>query len=227
MAIDGAPPAGLTQAEPLPPLSPPGYPIHLTVAPNTAPNQFWALPVVGMGVKLVILVPHLVLLSLFGLWVALLQLVLWIPVLFRGRYLALGYRHVGGALRWSARVSAYLYGLTDRYPPFSLASDAGGYPVDLKIVEAPASNRFFAVPLLGAAVRYALLIPHLLVLSLLVYVATSVVFGWLWFPVLFGGKYPRWGQELVASFVEWQIRVSAYLYGLTDRYPPFEWDWSD
>jgi hypothetical protein len=50
-------------------------------------------------------------------------LVMWIAlwaVLFTGHYPDGMYRFVSGALRWNTRTSAYLYGLTDRYPPFRL-----------------------------------------------------------------------------------------------------------
>lgn len=205
-----------------------GYSIHLQCRPNAGPNPFYALPFLGMGVKLVMLVPHFIVLELLALWVGLLQLVLWIPVLFKGHYPDLGYQHVGGFLRWSARVYAFLFGLTDRYPPFTTQSEpALDYPVDLVIHTTEARSRLFAVPLLGIAIRCILLVPHLVVLSLLGYVVTSVAFGWLWFPVLFASKYPHWGHDLVASYVEWSMRVNAYMLGLADKYPPFEWDFTE
>ena len=42
---------------------------------------------------------------------------------------------------------------------------------------------------------------------------------WLW--VLFGGNYPSWGRQLVGGTMAWTVRVFAYTYGLTDKYPPF------
>ena len=39
---------------------------------------------------------------------------------------------VAGTFRWIYRVYGYVYLLTDRYPPFSLAEDPG-YPVRIEI----------------------------------------------------------------------------------------------
>ena len=52
--------------------------------------------------------------------VMLTQLFLWIPVLFGGHYPKWGYGFVGGYVRWTTRVTAYHFGLTDAYPPFTL-----------------------------------------------------------------------------------------------------------
>jgi hypothetical protein len=70
----------------------------------------------------VLLIPHLFVLALLGFAVALTQFFLWVPVLFGGVYPKWGYAFVGGYLRWSLRVMAYFYGLTDRYPPFRLTN---------------------------------------------------------------------------------------------------------
>jgi hypothetical protein len=43
----------------------------------------------------------------------------------------------------------------------------------------------------------------------------------LWIPVLFAGRYPRWGYALVGGWLRWQLRVNAFFLGLTDEYPPF------
>jgi hypothetical protein len=39
--------------------------------------------------------------------------------------------------------------------------------------------------------------------------------------VLFTGQYPGWGFSLTAGTLRWTMRVYAYVYGLTDQYPPF------
>ena len=86
-------------------------------------NRLWAIPVLGIAVKLIILIPHLLILAVLGAVVELLALVTWIPVLFGGHYPSWGYEVVGGTLRWNANVEAYLAGLTDRYPPFRLGGN--------------------------------------------------------------------------------------------------------
>ena len=55
-------------------------------------------------------------------------------------------------------------------------------------------------------------------LSIIVYLLQLI----LWIPVLFTGQYPSWGRDLVGGFVRWSTRIYAYIFGLTDEYPPFQ-----
>jgi hypothetical protein len=42
-------------------------------------------------------------------------------VLFAGAFPAGMHRFITGVLRWNLRLNCYLYGLVDRYPPFSMS----------------------------------------------------------------------------------------------------------
>ncbi|HEX6511643.1 MAG TPA: DUF4389 domain-containing protein, partial [Chloroflexota bacterium] len=97
------------------------------------------------------------------------------------------------------------------------------YMVQVSVEIPPHSNRFWAVPVLGLAVKLLILIPHIVVLYVLQIVAVAVTLV-LWIPVLFGGRYPDWGYQLVGGTVRWSTRVLAYIDGLTDRYPPFSFE---
>ncbi|HVA23858.1 MAG TPA: DUF4389 domain-containing protein [Chloroflexota bacterium] len=226
MALDSTVSGGESFAGPS--LEPPasGYPINVTYDRQPRRQRFWAIPLLGILAKFIILIPHLIVLYVIQFVVRLVQLILWIPVLLGGHYPLWGYVLVGGTIRWSTRVTAFLFGLTDEYPPFTFrsASDEGRvYAVQVRM-EIPAhNNRFWAVPLLGLVVKVVILIPHLIVLSVLgpvIYLVALV----LWIPVLFGGHYPNWGYQLVGGTIRWSTRVLAYLDGLTDRYPPFSFD---
>ena len=85
-----------------------------------AQNQLWGIPILGILVRLVLLIPHLVVLTLLGIVVGILMLFTWVPVLLNGRTSGVMVRWVGGYYRWSLRVTAYAMLLTGRYPPFSL-----------------------------------------------------------------------------------------------------------
>jgi len=96
----------------------------------------------------------------------------------------------------------------------------GPYPVRVDFDIPPHNSRFFAIPLLGFLARYVMVIPHLIVLSLvgiLVYLSQVV----LWLIVLLTGHYPRWGYALVGGYIRWATRLLSFMFGLTDRYPPF------
>ena len=186
-------------------------------------NRLWAIPVLGFTVKLIILIPHLIILSVLGTVAELLALVTWIPVLFGGHYPSWGYDVIGGTLRWGANFSAYLYGLTDRYPPFRLGQAAEGeepYEVDVDFNVPEEHNRLWAIPVIGIVIKLIILIPHLILLYVLGIVATVLALV-TWIPVLFGGHYPSWGYEIIGGYLRWNTRATAYLFGLTDQYPPF------
>lgn len=70
--------------------------------------------------------------------------------------------------------------------------------------------------------RAVLTIPHLIVLFALAIAAMPVlVIGW--FGALVLGRLPGWCAEFLTGYVAWTIRTTAYLYLLTDTYPPFGW----
>jgi len=96
------------------------YPVQVTFDIPPSNNRFWAIPVIGIGAKYIILIPHLVVLYALGAVVGVLQLGLWVPVLFGGKYPEIGHTMVGGYIRWGLRVASFFLGLTDRYPPFAL-----------------------------------------------------------------------------------------------------------
>jgi Domain of unknown function (DUF4389) len=203
--------------------STPGYPVQVTFEPPQSANRFWAIPLFGFLVKLVVLIPHLMALAFLMAAVALAQLVLWIPVFNRAEYPAWGQTLVGGTIRWAVRVEAFFLGLTDKYPPFSLGADSGvpdSYPVRVTIPAQPAYSRAWAIPVAGLLVKVVLLIPHFIILRILQFVVGALQLV-LWIPVLFKGNYPTWGYQLVGGYIRWSARVTSYLLGLTDQYPPF------
>jgi hypothetical protein len=205
------------------------YPVQVDCVVSESPNRFWAIPLIGLLAKLIILIPHIVILYLLGIVVALLQLILWIPILFTGAYPTWGYTLVGGVIGWTARVSAYTYGLTDLYPPFSLqsptepapAAKVQAFPVTYSVHAAATAARWPAIPLIGLLIKLIILIPHLVIIyALNIAVTLAMLVIWAW--VLFAGVYPGWARTLVVGYLRWSIRMQSYLYGLTDAYPPFQ-----
>jgi len=195
------------------------YPVRLDAEFPQHPSRFWAIPIIGYVAKLVILIPQIIVIYVLALVAGLAQLVLWIPVLLNGRYPRWGYALMGAYLSRWIRLAAYLYGLTDQYPPFSTGEV--DYAAVLHIEAVDSVARWQAIPLIGFVVKVVLLVPHLIAvygLSL----AASVILLAAWAPVLFKGSYPRWAFGLLCTTLRWSVRVQAYLLGLTDRYPPFQ-----
>ncbi len=196
-------------------LSTGAYPITFSTAPPLSPSRFWAIPIIGILVKVIILIPHFIVLYFLGIVVGVSHLLIWIWVLFGGQYPGWGFGLNAGYVRWIMRLQAFVYGLSDGYPAFSM--DAPG---DVYIERPESSSRFWAIPIIGILVKCVLLIPHVIVLyALSIAVSACQLVIWIW--VLFGGVYPGWASTLVGGTVTWTARVYSFGLGLTDRYPPF------
>jgi hypothetical protein len=196
------------------------YPTDVQYPSPENRNRLYAVPVVGLLLRAIMLIPHLVVLYVLNIIVGLLQYVLWIPVLFTGRYPDFGHLLVGGTLSWQTRVMAFYLGLSDKYPAFSLADPGGTEEAHMLLQPAPTANRLYAVPVLGFVVKAIMLIPHLIVLYVL-YLIAMVVMLVAWIPVLLSGTYPSFATTMVGGTLRWYTRVYAFYFGLTDAYPPF------
>jgi hypothetical protein len=187
------------------------YPVLLEVEPP-APQRRWTVLL-----RFLLAIPHLFVLFFLSVASAVVSIVLWFAILFTGRAPAGMLRFLYGVQRWSTRVSAYMYLLTDRFPPFSLQEEPR-YPVRLTVdTLIEPRNR------LTVAFRIILALPQSLIVGALGYLAQILAFlGW--FAALFTGSMPLSFHDLIVAVLRWQVRVNAYSGLLVDRYPPFEWD---
>jgi hypothetical protein len=69
-------------------------------------------------------------------------------------------------------------------------------------------------------VRWILIIPHIVALTLLG-MALGVVSFLAWWAILFTGRYPEGMWSFSTSVLRWNARVQAYTLCLRDEYPPF------
>src|SRR5947209_4265943 len=115
-------------------------------------------------------------------------------------------------LRFSARVSAYLFLLDDHYPS---TDEEQAVHLEFPYPDARQLNRW--LPL----VKWLLAIPHYFVLFFLAIGALVVVIV-AWFAILFTGTYPQGLFDYVVGVLRWGNRVGGYAFALvTDQYPPF------
>jgi hypothetical protein len=104
-----------------PPFGPGGnHPIEVRFDQSERQHRLWGVPIVGLWIRWLLLIPHWIVLALLSIVVGFLILVSWVPVLFRGHQAGVIIQWVGGLYRWAIRVSAYAFLLTGRYPPFRL-----------------------------------------------------------------------------------------------------------
>ena len=89
------------------------YPVRLQIDYSARGNRLTTF------FRLLLAIPHLIVLSLLGMVAQIVLIMLWIVIIITGK------RPEGLAkllvyyLRWSTRYNAYVSLLTDEYPPFS------------------------------------------------------------------------------------------------------------
>lgn len=218
------------------------YPIGVRIERAPRRSRLWAVLSL-LTIRFWALLPHFIILAFLGIAQFVAFLIAQVVVLVNGTYPAGLHGFVAGVLRWQLRVGAFLLALTDRYPPFGF-QPVDEYPVDLKVTYPQRSSRLLAgltvlffvvsVGVLAAAssgssfTRYETLtnlrtvvqIPHLIVLAFYG-IAVFVVWIVAQFVILFTASMTTGIHDFVAGFARWSTRVSAFTYGLTDRYPPF------
>ena len=84
----------------------------------SAPSRLLNLPFLPL--KVILAIPHLLILYGLGLAAALCVLIGQFAILFGGTFPRGLHTFVTGTTRWSVRLYGYLAGFTDDYPPFSL-----------------------------------------------------------------------------------------------------------
>ena len=161
----------------------------------------------------------------------------WWAILFTARYPEVFLNFITWWLRWAARLTAYFFLLTDKYPPFS-GREETGYPIIFG-VEPPGElsrlTTFFRFPVIampmfiwGEGLKWQwqpsagmpMLIPHLVVLYFISIAAYFILFL-AWWAILFTGRYPRAFFDFITWWFRWYTRMGAYAYLVTDKYPPF------
>jgi hypothetical protein len=114
--------------------------------------------------------------------------------------------------RFGSRVAAYGALMDDRYPA---TDDHQAVHLDFPEVTGAELNRW--LPL----VKWLLAIPHYIVLIFLG-IGAFFVLIYVWFAILFTGRYPRGAFEYIEGVLRWGTRVQGYAITLvTDDYPPF------
>ena len=167
-------------------------------------------------IKWVLALPHLIVAgALFNLGFV----VAWIGyfvVAFTGRMPSGIYDLVDIAFRWNARTLGYLVGYTDLYPPFETHPS---YPVDFESSPNEQPSKGWAIAGIFLA-KIVVLIPHFIVLAIVGVGAFFATWFGYW-AVLFTGRLSPGIQDFVAGVIQWNLRVYAFLAGITDEYPKF------
>jgi hypothetical protein len=161
--------------------------------------------------------PHMFLLFFITIASGILGFIAWWAVLFTGKYPRSFFDFHVSALRWTTRLQARLFNLSDGYPAFGMSAQDERIIINVAYPDRLSSGLL----LLRLFFQFIyVLIPHGFCLFFRM-IATFFVVFIAWWAVLFTGTYPKGMHEFVVGTLRWSARVNLYLSFMTDKYPPF------
>jgi hypothetical protein len=181
------------------------HPIHLVITDDLHRSRLTVF------FRLLLVIPHFVWLALWGIAVWFAVLAAWLIGIFAGRVPEGLHGFIASYLRYMTQVYAYYAIAANPYPAFN---GAPGYPIDVEIAPATQQSR------LSIFFRLLLVIPAYIVLTVLGYVASVVMFlAWLY--ALFAGSLHSGLRDVLAYWLRYNAQTIGYLCLLTQRYPRF------
>jgi uncharacterized protein DUF4389 len=159
--------------------------------------------------RLLLFLPHLVWLALWGIAVFFAAIVNWFATLATGRSPAALHRFLAAYVRYSVQVTAFLFLIANPFPGFV---GAPGYPVEVEIDGPEQQHRA------RTAFRLFLAVPAFIIAGAFSSALQIVgVFGW--FAGLALGRMPLGLRNLGAWAIRYEGETHAYFLLLTETYP--------
>jgi hypothetical protein len=159
--------------------------------------------------RLLLALPHLVWLALWGVLVFFAAVANWLAALATGRSPSGLHRFLSAYLRYQMHVYAFLYLVANPFPGF--VGQSHSYPFEILIEQPERQNRW------KTAFRLILAIPALILLSAYLSVAgIAALLGW--FACLVRGEMPRGLRNVASQALRVQGQTIGYLLLLTDSY---------
>ena len=166
-------------------------------------------------------IPYYVVLYVLQIALVVVILIAWFAILFTGNIPEGMFAFMASVHRFQWRYSSYILWMREPYPPFELtgpAIDPGTDPPTRFSVEYPERLSRLLI-----FVKWLLAVPHFIVLIFLVVgAAVASIIGF--FAVLITGRWPEGLRQFIVGVHRWAYRVQAYVFLLTDVYPPFRLD---
>ena len=165
--------------------------------------------------RLILAIPLLIWLYLYALVASVAIVIAWFAIVITGKYPRGLYDFVAGYTRFVTRVIGYSVLLCDPYPSFG-GSDDPAYPVrmhfDGPLDHYSRAKTFFRIILMlpVAVMRY--------VIGLMLEIGAVAA----WVVIVLTGKMPRGLFEMMVLANSYTARSDAYIYLLTETYPPFQ-----
>jgi hypothetical protein len=164
--------------------------------------------------RLILAIPLFIWLYIYGIVAFVAIVISWFAILITGQFPRGLYDFVADFTRFATRVLAYTYLLSDPYPPFG-GSDDPAYPVRMEFERLEHYSR------LKTLFRIVLAIP-IVIVRYVIGILLEIGAVAAWFVILVTGKMPRGLYDLMVLANSYTARSDAYLYLLTETYPPFQ-----
>jgi hypothetical protein len=179
------------------------HPIGLIVTDDLQRNRLTVF------FRLLLAIPHFIVVLLWGVLTELIVLVAWFAALFTGQVPEGLHNFIASWLRYATRVSAYVFLLTDPFPQFGAG---GSYPVDARIDPTAPQSR------LTVGFRIFLAIPAML-LTYVFRMVNQIVALLGWFYSLATGHMHEGMRNISAWLLQYETQTWGYVLLLTGRYP--------
>lgn len=181
------------------------------------PSKFYAFPILGFCIKLVISIPVFIVAICYSLvWFVLWTINSFI-ILFTGDYWEQSYTFSLGFMRYYIKIYMYLLGLSNTYPGFSMDKNS---EFDITIAKPSKPNRILAIPIIGLLIRLIALIPFTIFQRVMqngMYLSLLIA----WYPILTEQKFPQSLFEFERDAIHVMFRKFSFICGLSDSYPSF------
>jgi hypothetical protein len=161
-----------------------------------------------VGFRLVLAIPHFLVLFLLSIAFEVVVIIGWFAALFMGRLPRWAASFVGNYIKYATRVSAYASLMTDRFPPFN---GTDPFPVNVEVPAAPIRR-------LAVLFRFILVIPAGIVAGVATF-GVAVAGFVIWLIVLFRGRMPQTLFEAMSAVLRFEARYQAYAFMMTGKYP--------
>ncbi|HET6171621.1 MAG TPA: DUF4389 domain-containing protein [Gaiellales bacterium] len=187
-------------------MSTPAYPVRLVEGQDLERSRLTVF------FRLFLLIPHVIVLWLYGIAAGVVVIIAWFAGVFTGRIPDGLHDFIVGYLRYSTRVTAYGTILADPFPPFGAG---GSYAVDLEI-DAPVTQSRLTI-----FFRTILVIPCYVLVAYALQPLLGLIAIGNWFVALFTGRVPEGLQRLGLFCLRFNTRTLAYFFLVNPRYPAF------
>jgi hypothetical protein len=157
-------------------------------------------------------IPHCVVLAVWGLLLVPVLPVSWLALLVRGRMPERLHRFLAAYLRYQGQVTAWFELLSGRSPSLRRARE---HPFRIEVPGPQPQRRIVTL------LRLPLAVPAIVLSSAFGVIMGAVAVG-AWFVALVRGRTTAGLQELGAFCLRYQLETQAYLWLLTSRYPKLE-----